>query len=199
MVKPRKRRNETVEQFIERAASEYYKNGYHLAEIADKLDCDLKTIYNAIVDKKYRIVSADERAIMIYLYNQGFSYSDIAKQTGRSRPCVKTRIIADAECYVENNSFYLPDKEISNIRKYFLAGKTIKWISNKIKISERAVRYRLQKMGIYKANYSVTIPLTKSEETIIKSMIKNNENIMSIALYIGRPCTIVKKYINSLK
>lgn len=199
MIKLRKRRGETVEQFIERAANEYYKNGYHLIEIADKLDCDLKTVYNAIVDKKYRSVSADERAIMISLYNQGFSYSEIAKQTGRSRQCVKTRIATDAECYVEDNSFYLSDKEISNIRKYFLAGKTIKWISNKIKISERAVRYRLQKMGIYKANYSMTIPLTKSEKMVIKSMIRSNENIMSIALRIGRPCAIVKKYIYSLK
>ena len=110
MVKPRKRRGETREDFIERASQEYYADGYHLTEIASKLKCDIFEVYTATIKGKYRTVTPDERDLMINMRRQGYSYSEIAKQLGRSRACVQTRIDAAPKCHVENG-YDLSDKD----------------------------------------------------------------------------------------
>lgn len=196
MVKPRKRRNESNEDFTKRAIKEYYADGYHMIEIANKLKCDIRQVYNVLVSNKYKITTSEEREIMILMRNNGDSYAKIAKTLGRSRACIKARIEKAAGFHIESNTYTLTNRELDNIRKWYTDGKTMHWIATQLKISDRAVRYRLEKMGIYTRDLSLHIPLTKTEKITIKAMILTNKSISEIATSIGRHYRTVNEYLN---
>lgn len=195
MVKPRKRYGETAEDFIKRASQEYYSNGYHINEIAFKLKCDIIDVYTAVTsDYKCRITTPEERDLMISMYNHGYSYSKIAKELGRSRQCVTSRIASAPQCHVEHG-YNLTDREIEKMKKWYLEGKTSVWIARQLKCSEASIRRRLNKIGIYKFNYGYSIPLSNKDKNIIKKMYKNGCTVGEIADKTGRQPNLIYKFI----
>lgn len=198
MIKPRKKYKESMEDFIKRASIEYYSDGYHIAEIAFKLKCDIIDIYSIITnDCKYKITTSEERDLMISMHNQGYSYSEIAKKTGRSRQCVTSRIKCPPKCYIEHG-YNLTDKEIEKMKKWYLEGKTLVWIAKQLKCSSASVKRRLNKTGTYKPNYSYSVPLSNKDKIIIKKMHKNGHTINEIANEIGRHSNLISKFIKSI-
>ena len=194
MVEPRRKYRESKEDFIKRASQIYYSNGYHLTEIASKLKCDILDVYTATIKGKYRTVTSDERDLMISMYCQGYSYSKIAKELGRSRACVQTRIKTAPKCYVESG-YTLSDKDLEKMKKWYDEGKTMKWIANQLKISEGSIRHRLIKAGIHEKDHSLKIPLSNKDKIIIKKMYKMGKTIKEIADNIGRHHNMISKYI----
>ena len=188
---------ETREEYIVRASRILYKDGYSIAEISKKLKVEKVDVYNSLVDLEERRVTTDEeRQLFIELRNKGYNYSEIARMTNRSRITIKTRIESEAKYYFENG-YILTDKQLKSIKKYYKAGKTMSWIAREIEISPSAVKRRLVKCGLYKTNYSLTIPLTDQEKKKISNLYKKNLNSFTISMRIGRPQSLINDYINS--
>lgn len=199
MINPRKRKNESNEEFLKRATNEYYSNGYYISEIADKLKCDKFTIYNFIVKDKNKITTDDEREVMLSLRSQGLSYREIAAKIGKSAACVHDRIKRPAKYHIENDNYKISEKDLERIKIWYAKeGKTLSWISKQLNVPTPSIKYRLIKAGLYKPNLSKSIPLTNKEKLIIKAMRLSGKNAIEIAKSCGRDYSMVSKYIKSI-
>lgn len=195
MANPRKRHGETREEFIERASLKYYSDGYHISEIASKLKCDIIEVYRVITNGcARRVTTSDERDLMISMHKRGWSYSKIAKELGRSRQCVANRINSAPKCHIADG-YHLSDREIEKIKKWHLEGRTLVWIGRQVKCSACSIKRRLYKAGIYKFDYTYSVPLSSKDKDTIKKMHKAGYTIGAIAGDIGRHPNLISKYI----
>lgn len=195
MGKPRKKRGESKEAYIKRASTEMYAEGYHISEIAPKLGTTQFVVYNILMSGSNRITTDDERAVMLELRASGKSYRTIAAMVGRSASCVRARIDRPAKFNNRTGDHYLSDRDINRMKDWYLNGKTITWIANKLHVSRSSVVYRIKNTGIYEPNKSKITPLTMIEKCRITTMKAKNMSDLSIAKEIGRDPNMVTKYI----
>ena len=199
MIKPRKKYGESEDDFIVRASKAYYSNGYHITEIASKLNCKVIDVYSAVIGGKFRPTTEEERDVMILMYNQGMNYTEIAKKMNRSRTCVMSRIKKPASCNVESG-YDLSDKDIIKMKEWYKSGKTVRWIAKQFDVPERSITYRLKKSGDYKKEFSRTVPLTSKEKITIKKLYKQGKTVKEIADITGRHHNLIASHIkNSFK
>lgn len=194
----KRKENETDLEFFERKVWYYNAIGYNINEIADIIKCNVIDVYNIIATHNSNAVSESERAKMLELRASGMSLRAIAKATGRSASCVKRRLDSPAKLPMNNIEVTLTQDDLNLIKTYYTKGKTFTYISKKLdnKISSNQVRYRIEKMNIWRANNSELVPLTFSEKRQIKSLIKKGKNIYYISKEIGRTVQCIDKYIN---
>lgn len=153
MVKPRRLKDESIDTYNERASKLYYSNGYHIAEIAEKLKINEVEVYNYVATG-HKITTEAERAEMISLYNAGYSISAIAKIFGRSRYCIRQRIESPAKLNIKSTD--ITDKQLDKMIEMAKKGYCAEDIAKEIGISEYSVKYRLSHTGI-KVNNSTRI------------------------------------------
>lgn len=194
----KRKENETDLEFFERKVWHYYDMGYNINEIANIIECNIIDVYNVMVPPTSNAVSESERARMLELRAKGMTIREIAKEMNRSATCVKKRLDSPAKLPIDNTKIKLNQDELDLIKKYYSKGKTFTYISKKLgnKISAKQVRYRIEKMGLWKGYNSESIPLTFSEKRQIKSLIKKGKNIYYISKEIGRTVQCIDKYIN---
>lgn len=197
-MKVKKLKNETKEQFIERATNLYYSDGYHLSEIADKLKCSKLTVYGIISKNGNKMITTEEeRELMIALRDQDFSYRAIGKILHKSHTCVRRRIMQPAKHHItESYDYKLSDKQLNHLKEWYKEGKTMAWIARQLNISNKSVKYRLVKANIYDPNLSV--PLTIKEKLTIKTMRATGKTISEIAITCGRKYSTIAKYLNDI-
>ena len=142
----RRKKNEPIKEFNERASKYYYSNGCHIKEISDKLGIDEIVVYNYVVTSGLRITTSEERDEMISLHNQGYSYTAIGKIFNKSRTCVRERINTPARArkYMTNE---INGKKIDRMVEMSREGAYIKTIAEEIGISTASVKYRLKHTG----------------------------------------------------
>ena len=145
-VKPRKKKNETVEDYNKRVIKELYNDGYHIKEIAKKLNIDEIEVYNHATNGR-KITTNAEREEMIKLFNQGYSYCAIAKKLNKSRSCVKTRIESKAKfnCGKYDDITY---KQLKKMKTMAKNGASMEKISEEVGIKLSSVIYRLSHSDI---------------------------------------------------
>lgn len=198
MGKPRKKRGESKEAYIRRAAAEMYAEGYHISEIAPKLNTTQFKIYNTLMIGSCRITTDEERAVMMELRASGKTYREIASMVGRSASCVRDRIDRPAKFNNRIGDHHLSDRDIDRMKDWYLAGKTITWIANKLGVSRASVIYRVKNAGIYEKNKSKITPLTTVEKCKIITMKSKGKHCEEIAKEIGRDVNSVLKYMSAI-
>lgn len=173
-----------------------HKDGYHISEIVDKLKCDEILVYNTVVKKdNKRYVSDSEIHIMENLRAQGNSLREISKEVGRSKECIRIRLKNRPKLH-KIKEYTISDSALKKIKKWYLEGKTISWISRELDgLPRKSIQKRLVQMEIYQYQYSNNLPLTSKEIKKIISLRKKKYNVGSIAKEIGRPTCIVSKYL----
>ena len=192
MIRPRRKINESIDTFHERASKLYYNNGYHIKEIADKLKIDPIEVFNYVTNS-YKITTSAEREEMISLFNKGYSYTYIAKVFGRSRACVKARIEKPATInHVRRNS--MTDKQIRKMRKLSRQGKCTKEIAREIDVCEKSIEYRLKHTdaGVHK-NYKYVTP---EEVKLFVELYKSGKSHNEIARICNRSRSTILKYLH---
>lgn len=191
MDKPRKKKNESVNAYNERASKLYYSNGYHIAEIADRLGIDGTEVYNYVSTGK-KITTEAEREEMISLYNKGYSYSAIARELNRSRSCVRQRIESPAKAKWYNSNT-LTDKQLKKMKEMLDDKKTIDDIAEAMGISKNSVRYRLNHMGKEIRHYK---HIDAKEIKRFISLYNKGKTHAEIAEICNRSRTTVCKHLN---
>lgn len=155
MTKPRKKKNESIDAYNERASKLYYDNGYHIKEIAERLKIDETEVYNYVVTNGRKITTAAEREEMIQLFNKGYSYYAIANIFQKSRSCVKKRIECPAKIgYSTSND--LTDKQLKKMKEMAENGETLEAISKEIGVKVGTIRYRLDHTNMRERTTHVT-------------------------------------------
>ena len=145
MVKPSKKKNESIDSYNERASKLYYHNGYCITEIAKKLDIGEIEVYNYVTTGK-KITTEEERQEMIRLYNKGYSYTAIAKMLNKSRSCVRNRIERPAKAKW-HNSVNFSDRQLKKMKDMCKDGAYMETISKEFGVKTSSIRYRLEHMG----------------------------------------------------
>lgn len=141
------------------------------------------------------ITDEKQRAKMTNLRNEGYTYNGIATKLKCSRACVRERINKAAKIHVGTGEYSISDNNLKKLKKWYLEGKTFTWISKQLGIPVRSIRWRIQKCGLYKKDYSKNIPLTPKEKRKITSMRKKGYSIGSIAVECGRHYCTISKYL----
>lgn len=193
-----KQTNNNNEQ-IKKSSVSLYMNGNHISEIAVKLNCDKLKVYNSVVSESSRITTEEERNKMINLRSENLSYRKISNATNRSAECVRKRIASPAKCHNNKGEYIISDKDLENIKKWYLAGKTLRWIGRKFNMSHLAVKYRLVKCNLYSPEYSKSVPLSPSDKRKITIMHKKGINFSTIVKECGRDKYIISEYIKECK
>lgn len=188
MQKPRMRKNESIDEYNERASKTYYTNGYHIKEIANRLKIDEVEVYNYVITKGHKITTEDERRRMINLFNQGYSYSAIARIMGKIRAYVRDRIERPAKIN-NSGSGNLTDKQIKKIKDMANEGACLCTIAEEMNIPISAVRYRLSH-GIREVHHT---HLSKAEKQKIIRLHKNGKSTTEIANICSRSWSTVRR------
>ena len=193
MIKPRRKKNESNAAYNERATKLYYSNGYHIKEISKRLNIEEVEVYNYITTGR-KITTEAEREEMIRLYNQGYTYSAIAKILGRSRACVTDRIKSPAKCKWQNSPDNLNDKQIKMIQDMAKEGMLVTAIAKEIGIRRGSVEYRLKHIGMpCKYKY-----VTKEEEKKFVRLYKKGLTHAEIGRICGRHRSTVYTHLHKL-
>ena len=188
----RKRKNETINEFNERATKHYYNEGYHIVEIAEKLKIDVNEVYNYIVVSRPRVTTEKERAEMIKLYNLGYTYSAIGRLLNRSRTCVRERIQSPAKCRCRRY-ISVSNKQIPKIKEMIKNGATIKTISESTGISENSIKCRISHTNINSARACSKV--TKSEINRFIELYNDGNSCYKIAKICKRGETTVRRHL----
>ena len=191
MQKPKIKKNESLDEYNERASKLYYENGYHVKEIAKRLDMDEIEVYNYVITKGHRITTEAERREMITLFNKGYSYTAIAKIFGKSRACIKDRIERPAKIN-RSGSGDLTDKQIKKIKEMAKNGAYLKTIAKELNIPVSAVRYRLSH-GIRKPHHTYVTP---AELNKMIRLYKKGKNQTEIAKLCNRGRSTVHNHLH---
>lgn len=194
----RKLARESHKEHIERVSRMMFNDGYHITEIANKLKCDKIEVYNSLYHTN-KITDDEEREIIINLYNNGYSYREISDKLGISKACVARRIKSSAKYINTSHEYILTDRQLHNLKQWYLSGMSMAWIARKLNITSRAVKYRLIKSGIYKNNYTKSVPVTTKEEHRFNLLYKRGYTIGEISKECGRGYSIVNKVIHQSK
>lgn len=192
MTKPRRKKNESIDAYNERASKLYYANGYHIKEIAEKLKIDKIEVYNYVANGP-KITTEAEREEMISLFNKGYSYSSIAKIFNRSRACIKDRIESPAKINCGCNSD-LTDKQLKKMKELANEGKCIKDIAREIGVRDRSIEYRLSHTDVG-VNRRFTY-VTPAEVKKFVRLYKNGKSHNEIAKTCNRSRSTVLKYLH---
>lgn len=195
MSRPRRNCGESQEDYIRRASLALYNDGYYINEIAEKLKTDTLTVYNNLVIGSKRITNEDERAVMIELRGKGLSYRKIAAEVGRSATCVRERINAPAKYRHDLSEYHLTDRQLKNLKKWYLEGKSLKWIAEKLNIGVHSVKYRLIRAGIFEKERNPK-RITTKEMYKFNTLRKKGYTIEKIAKECNRSVYSVRKYLN---
>lgn len=191
MVKPRKRKSESVEQYNERVSKLYYSEGYHIKEIADKLQIDILEVYN-YVSNGYKITTEAEREEMIHLYNQGYSYTAIGKIFNRSHSCVKDRIERPAK-FNHGDKNKLTEEQLKKMKDMVNSGKNMEEIAREIGISVRSVAYRLRHTNMRKTYTNVS----KAELNKFIRLHKKGKTHKQIAELCNRSRSTISRHLSA--
>lgn len=196
MNKPRRKNGESIDEYLRRACNILYSNGYHYSEIAKKLKVNKIVVYNILVKRPTnRVTTTDERNAMIKLRGQGYSYRTIANIMGRSATCVHERIKREAHLYEDYKENNLKDKDIERLKQWYIEGKTLKFIADKLEISTKSVVYRLKISGIYDPHRSPS-RVSSGEEAGYRRMRKAGKTNGEIARAYGRNPSTVSRHLN---
>ena len=192
MIKPKRLKNESIEEYNERASKLYYNNGYHIAEIAKKLKLNNVDVYNHVVHNGYRITTESERQEMIALYNDGASYSEIARIFNRSRSCVRERIKAPAKTSGKTGTT-LNDRQLKKMKDLYESGMTVEAIAEKLKVSLYTVKYRLNHIDTYRH-----LPRVDEKELMrFIALFYKGKSYKEIAKACNRHPTTVSKHLKA--
>jgi hypothetical protein len=193
MNKPRKKKNESDEAYILRASKLYFSNGYHIDEIAERLDIPLIEAYNDVCHG-HKITTEEERQEMIRLYGLGYSYNAISKIVGRSRSCVRERIKSPAKivCTTKNR---LTNKQIKQITDMIHDGAYITTIAKDLGLPRSVVSDRVRRCGLC----SPKKPIDDKEIKKFIRLHKAGYTYEAIAKKCDRCVSTVSKYINMNK
>lgn len=191
MVKPRKTKNESIDAYNERASKLYYNNGYHIDEIAERLNIDPVEVYNYVVTG-HKITTSAEREEMIALFNKGYSYSAIAKIFNRSRMCVRTRIERPARVNTSSSNT-LTDKQLKKMRDMANDGAYIETIAKELGIPVSSVKYRLNHTNI--RNHIKYV--SKDEVKQFIKLYKKGKTITEISKLTNRSRNTVSRHLKA--
>lgn len=191
MNKPRQRKNETEEAYIKRACEEYHLHGYHIDEIAKRLDISMIEVYNH-VSKGNKITTEDERNEMIHMKSIGCSYAEISRVTGKSRSCIKARIASPAKVGCRTKHM-LTDKQLKQMKEMGHDGVYIETIAEALGESRSNISRRLNQCGIKRH-----IKVSKDEEKKYVKMFKNGKSATEIAKIYNRAASTVRYHLRKL-
>lgn len=192
---PKKKFGENNNTYINRASKELYEDGYHISEIAQKLKCEKLYVYNSIVSEDKKIIDKEERQKIIEMRNNGLSISEIAYKCGRSKSCIRRRLKSDSALSNSIKEYNLSDKDLANLKKWYLKGYTLKYIADKLNISTKAVKYRLIKCSLWEPFHSNKAELSTLDKAKIKSMYKKGMKISQIAKECGKPYCVISRFL----
>jgi IS30 family transposase len=195
MGKPRRKYGESKEDYIKRAALEMYSEGYHISEIAPKLNTTQFKVYNAVMVSSSRTTTEEEREEMIYLRSKGMPYRDIAAIVGRSESCVRLRVKTPAK-FNSRGGHHMSDKDLNKMKEWYSEGKTITWIAKKLGVNRDNVIHRIRKSDLYEPNKSKITPLTIAEKRKIDLMKSKRMMLDEMVEETGRDHNLIIKYIN---
>lgn len=191
MNKPRRKKNETEETYIKRACEEYHLHGYHIDEIAKRLNISMIEVYNH-VSKGNKITTEDERNEMIHMRSIGCSYAEISRVTGRSRSCIKARIAAPAKIGCHSKRM-LTDKQLKQMKEMAHDGVYIGTIAEILGESRGSISHRLNQCGIKRCT-----KVSKDEEKKYVKMFKSGKNAVQIAKACDRAASTVRFHLHKL-
>ena len=186
-----KKKKETIKECNERLCKMYYSDGYHIKEIANKLDIDIIEVYNHITGSNF--TTTEEREEMIRLYDAGVSYRDIAEKFGKSITCVKERIKSPAKIICGNDDEILSDKQIKKMKKMAIKGYSAEDIAKEIGISENSVLYRMSHTDI---DHKVYRNLSSSEIDKVVRLYKNGKSYKEIAKACKKSDIVIIKILD---
>lgn len=186
-----KKRNETEKEYNERLSKMYYSNGYHINEIANKMEIDIIEVYNYITGSNY--TTTEEREKMISLYNSGVSYEEIAKKFSKSVTCIKDRIKSPTKLVCGNSDEMLSDKQIKKMKNMAIKGYCAKDIAEEIGISENSVIYRMSHTDL---DHKIYRNLSVSEMEKMVKLCKNGKSYKEIAKICKRSDIVVIKVLD---
>lgn len=186
-----KKKKETIKECNERLCKMYYSDGYHIKEIANKLDIDIIEVYNHITGSNF--TTTEEREEMIRLYNAGVSYKDIAEKFGKSVTCVKERIKSPTKIICGNDDEILSDKQIKKMKKMAIKGYSAEDIAKEIGISENSVLYRMSHTDI---DHKVYRNLSSSEINKVVRLYKNGKSYKEIAKACKKSDIVIIKILD---
>lgn len=191
---PIKRLNETKDEYIIRASKKLYSQGFTIKEVSTMINADIIKVYNAVIENKlFCITEEEQRKKYIDLYEDGYSYNEISNIMHKSKRCIEDRIKSEAK-YVRNIGKEISAADLQNIKKLYINGYTLAFIGRKYKISSKAIKYRLQRCGIWEPNHCNKIPLSSSDRRKVKSLLKDGYTLYDISYEIGRPFSVICKY-----
>lgn len=192
MIKPRKRKNESVEVYNERAIKAYFKDGYHIKEISERLKIDEIEVYNCVAAGN-KITTEAEREEMIRLFNQGYSYTAISKIFNKSRTCVSERIKNPAKLNFKGQNNNVTDAQLNNMKDMASNGETLEAISKKTGIDVVSVKYRLSHTDI---RPKVVRRVSKSEVNKFIKLYKSGKSYAEIAKICNRGRNTVNRHLH---
>lgn len=187
MIRPRKRKDETLAEFYERACDAYYSNGYSIIEIAEKLNIPNTMAYNYCAKPKRSFITPEVVDEVIKLKNHGYNNATIAKSTGISRTSVR-RITRGKRKYDSITQDQITDDILAlRVKNY-----SISQIAKKLGITKGKVYYRIKKA------FNIPKPPQKVQQKEIDHMIflyKSGFSIAEISRKLNRSYNTVRKYV----
>ena len=190
MIKPRRKKDETIEAYNKRASKLYYDNGYYLKEIAQRLNISEIEVYNCVANGN-KITTEAERLEMISLFNKGYSYTAIGKIVNRSRSCVKKRIECPAK-FAYKTDRELTDRQLKIMVDMAKDNCTIEHIAQTLGVDERYIKYRLRHVvGRKRTTY-----VTEEERNKFVRLYKKGKSHRAIAKECGRGVNTVTRHLH---
>lgn len=189
MTKPKKKAKESVEAYNKRACKLYHENGYLIKEITTKLKLTEVDVYNYLSNNS--ITTEEERERMIKLRDQGLSIRAIAKEVGRSKTTVRTRLESPAKVNCSCKSI-LNDRQMNLLSKMAKDGCSIREIAKALNMDMSSLKYRI---SIIDKKTSTPTRVTNKEIKRFIKLYKSGKSCSKIANICGRNETTVRKYL----
>lgn len=189
MTKPRKEAKESVEAYNKRACKLYHENGYLIKEIAIKLKLTEVEVYNYLSNNP--ITTEEERERMIKLRDQGLSIRAIAKEVGRSKTTVRTRLGCPAKVNCSCKSI-LNDKQMNLLSKMAKDGYSVREIAKALNMDMSSLKYRI---SIIDREINIPTKVTNKEIKRFIRLYKSGKSCSKIADVCNRSETTVRKYL----
>ena len=194
---PKKKLRESKEDFIIRASKTLHNQGYSIKEISSIIRADEIVIYNALIDDpKKRLITNNERQEILKMQADGASITEIAEKFNMTKYRIN-EIIKNPIKNMEKETMggkEFTKKELDQMKKWYVAGKTISWISRQFNVPAINIKKRLVACGLYDMNNSAKTEDNMERKEIIDRF-NNGEKIISIVKQVGRSQNTVRKYL----
>lgn len=191
LIKPRRKKDESIDEYNKRVIKLYYGDGYHIKEISNKLKIDEIEVYNCVTNGK-KITTEAEREEMIHLYNQGYSYNAIGRIFNKTHSCVKERIEKPAKIICKSNN-KLTDRQLRKMTNMAKDGLSTEAIAKELGVKVSTVRYRLSHTGIREK----TTHVSKSEVNKFIRLHNEGKTIKEIAKICNRGKNTVSRHLRA--